>query len=34
MDYECFLVDYEQTSGVKTIYNMHRYLIIKHNINP
>ena len=29
-----FLVDYEQISGVKTIYVMHRYLIIKHNINP
>ena len=25
---------YEQISGVKTIYDMHRYLIIKHNINP
>ena len=29
-----FVVDYEQISGVKTIYYMHRYLIIKHNINP
>ena len=29
-----FVVDYEQISGVKTIDNMHRYLIIKHNINP
>ena len=29
-----FVVDYEQISGVKTIYDMHRYLIIKHNINP
>ena len=29
-----FVVDYEQFSGVKTIYDMHRYLIIKHNINP
>ena len=29
-----FVVDYEQNSGVKTIYDMHRYLIIKHNINP
>ena len=28
------LVDYEQISGVKTIYDMHRYLIIKHNITP
>ena len=29
-----FVVDYEQVSGVKTIYDLHRYLIIKHNINP
>ena len=29
-----FVVDYEQISGVKTIHDMHRYLIIKHNINP
>ena len=29
-----FVVDYEQISGVKTIYDMHRYLMIKHNINP
>ena len=29
-----FVVDYEQFSGVKTICDMHRYLIIKHNINP
>ena len=29
-----FVVDYEQISGVKTIYDMHRYLISKHNINP
>ena len=29
-----FVVDYEQISGVKTIYDMHRYLIVKHNINP
>ena len=29
-----FVVDYEQISGVKCIYDMHRYLIIKHNINP
>ena len=28
-----FVVDYEQISGVKTIYDMHRCLIIKHNIN-
>ena len=29
-----FVVDYENISGVKTIYDMHRCLIIKHNINP
>ena len=29
-----FIVDYEQISGVKAIYDMHRYLITKHNINP
>ena len=29
-----FVVDFEQISVVKTIYDMHRYLIIKHNINP
>ena len=29
-----FVVDYEQILGVKTIYDMHRYLIAKHNINP
>ena len=28
------VVDYEQISGVKAIYDMHRYLITKHNINP
>ena len=27
-----FIVDYEQIVGVKTIYDMHRYLMIKHNI--
>ena len=27
-----FVVDYEKISGVKTIYDMHRYLMIKHNI--
>ena len=27
-----FVVDYEQIVGVKTIYDMHRYLMIKHNI--
>ena len=29
-----FAVDYEQILGVKAIYDMHRYLIIKHDINP
>ena len=29
-----FVVDDEQILDVKTIYDMHRYLIIKHNINP
>ena len=27
-----FVVDYEQIVGVKTIYDVHRYLMIKHNI--
>ena len=29
-----FVVDYEQIVGVKTIYDMHRYLMTKHNIKP
>ena len=29
-----FVVDYEQIVGIKTIKTMHRYLMIKHNINP
>ena len=29
-----FVVDYEQILGVKPIYDMHRYLMTKHNINP
>ena len=29
-----FVVDYEQILGVKTINDMHRYLMTKHNINP
>ena len=29
-----FVVDYEQFVGVKTSYDMHRHLIIKHNIKP
>ena len=28
------VVDYEQIVGVKTIYDMHRYLMTKHNISP
>ena len=28
-----FVVDYEQILGVKTIYDMHRYLMTKHNIS-
>ena len=27
-----FVVDYEGINGVKQIYDMHRYLMIKHNI--
>ena len=29
-----FVVDYKQIVGVKTIYDMHRYLMTKHNIRP
>ena len=29
-----FVVDCEQIAGVKTIYDMHRYLKTKHNISP
>ena len=29
-----FVMDYKQISGVKAFYDMHRYLITKHNINP
>ena len=29
-----FVVDYEQIGGVKTIYDMHRHLMTKHNIRP
>ena len=29
-----FVVDYEQIVGVETIYDMHRYLMTKHNISP
>ena len=27
-----FVVDYEAINGVKKMYDMHRYLMIKHNI--
>ena len=29
-----FVIDFEQILGAKPIYDMHRYLMIKHNINP
>ena len=29
-----FVVDYEQIVGVKTTYDMHRYVMTKHNIKP
>ena len=29
-----FVVDYESIIGVKVIYDMHRYLMVKHNISP
>ena len=29
-----FVVDYEAIIGVKANYDMHRYLMIKHNISP
>ena len=29
-----FIVNYEQISGAKPIYDMHRYLMTKHNIKP
>ena len=29
-----YAADSEQILGVKTIYDMHRYLMTKHNINP
>ena len=29
-----FVVDYEQIVSVETIYDIHRYLMIKHNISP
>ena len=29
-----FVVDFKQIAGVKAIYDMHRYLMVKHNISP
>ena len=29
-----FVVDYKTINGVKPIYDMHRYLMTKHNISP
>ena len=29
-----FVVDHEQILGVQAIYDMHRYLMTKHNISP
>ena len=29
-----FIVDHEAINGVKPIYDMHRYLMTKHNISP
>ena len=29
-----FVVDYEEIVGVKAIYDLHRYLMLKHNISP
>ena len=29
-----FVVDYEQIVSVKAIYDMHRHLMVKHNISP
>ena len=29
-----FVEDYEQIVGIKAIYQIHRYLMIKHNISP
>ena len=29
-----FVVDYKSITGVRPIYDMHRYLMTKHNINP
>ena len=29
-----FAVDFKQIVGVKAIYDMHRYLMVKHHISP
>ena len=29
-----FIADYKNVIGVKAIYDMHRYLMIKHDISP
>ena len=29
-----FVVDYKSINGIKPIYDMHRYLLTKHNISP
>ena len=29
-----FVINYEAINGVKSIYDIHRYLMTKHNINP
>ena len=29
-----FVVDFKQILGVKAIYDMYRYLMVKHNISP
>ena len=29
-----FVINYEAINGVKPIYDIHRYLMTKHNINP
>ena len=29
-----FIADYKKVTDVKDIYDMHRYLMIKHNISP
>ena len=29
-----FVVDFKQIVSVKAIYDMHRYLMVKHNISP